>query len=259
MSPGAELGGALESALDAELISGVLMLLRITSFVTSAPLLSARTVPMRARLGLAAVVTLAAASAAPHVDVPGEIGPLATLALFECCAGLAMGLVPRLIFEMASSAAQTAGLGAGLGFGAALDPINGAPSTAVGDLAMLAASGTALAAGLHRDLVAFVCRLAVLHPAGTLSSLEDLLSFAPGAILAAVVLSMRLSLISLAATSTAHLALGIIGRAVPQMGLSNLGFAAPLCVFGYIALTWLDVTVLQTLAATRDVLSAWGG
>ncbi len=247
------------AALDATLISGVLLLLRITAFFTAAPLLSARGIPMRVRLGLAVVVTLAAASIAPVVLPPSGLADLLLVALGEVVAGLMMGLVPRLVFEIASAAAQTAGLGAGLGFGAAVDPINGVPSTVVGDFALIATIGAAIAAGLHRDLVAFMCRLAVEHPAGTLASLDEVIAFAPGAIVGAVVLAGRLALVALAATSAAHVALGVVGRAVPQLGLANLGFAAPLFVFGYLALTWLDAVVLQTVDATNGALSALAG
>jgi len=247
------------TTLDATLISGALLLLRVTAFFTSAPIVSARGIPMRVRLGLAVVVTLAAAAIAPTMAPPAGLADVLLLALGEVCAGLVMGLVPRMVFEIASAAAQTAGLGAGLGFGAAVDPINGVPSTVVGDFALIAALGAAIAAGLHRDLIAFICRLAVEHPAGTLASLDELIAFAPGAIVGAVVLAGRLALVSLAATSAAHVALGVVGRAVPQMGLANLGFAAPLFVFGYVALTWLDVVVAQTIGATTSALATLGG
>lgn len=247
------------ATLDATLISGVLLLLRITAFFTSAPLVSARGIPMRVRLGLAVVVTIAAASIAPAVQPPSSLAELVMLALGEACAGLLMGLVPRLVFEVAAAAAQTAGLGAGLGFGATVDPINGAQSTSVGDIALIATSGAALAVGLHRDLIAFICRLSIEHPAGTLASLDELIAFAPGAIVGAIILAARLALVALASTSAAHVALGVVGRAVPQLGLANLGFAAPLFVFGYLALTWLDVVVVQTLGATNNVLSTLGG
>jgi flagellar biosynthetic protein FliR len=70
------------------------------------------------------------------------------------------------VLDAVNGAGQAMGISMGLGFGAVIDPIHGAESTAISELLALLALGVAVGAGIHREAVAWLCRSVTLTPPG---------------------------------------------------------------------------------------------
>lgn len=231
----------------------MLLMFRCSALLLVAPVASARPVPQRVRLALAILLALLTGSALPAEALAVELQGSALFAavVTETMLGLAVGAGVRAFFEAALAAGQTLGLSAGLGMGAQMDPISGAPSTAVGDLVSITAAGTAVALGLHTDIIAWFCVSARTHPPGTLLGAWDFLDAAVTQGLSAVALAARLSVPVAGAVTTAYVVMGLVGRAVPQMSLQNVGFVIPLLVGGAVLFDGaLDIAIISVRAGS---------
>jgi flagellar biosynthetic protein FliR len=203
-----------------------LVLFRTLGLFLTAPILAARTVPARVRLGIGLAVSLAvwSGAGAPAPEVPSTLWPLAAAAASESALGALAGLAARAILEAALAAGHLVSLSAGIGFGALLDPLSGAESNAAAELLSVGAQAAALALGLHREAIGWLARSCALFPPGAGQGLRELALQAVWHVAGAAALAVRVAFPALAAVMVGHLVLGVLGRVAPQLGLATLGF-----------------------------------
>lgn len=230
-----------------------LVLFRAAALCSTAPVLGSATVPQRIRLGIAVLLAFAAFGAAgsPSVAMPSSLLALLCAAATETVIGLAAGLCARAALEAASAAGHLAGLGMGIGYGALLDPVAGVEVPALANLFSTVALGCAVALGLPREAVLWLCRSLHALPPGAAADLRTLATQTLASLLDAAALGLRLGLPFLGAITIGHLSLGVIGRTTPQLSLQTLGFGVAL-LFGGAAL-WLFAPQAAQLAAGAAV------
>lgn len=216
------------------LLGGTLVLFRTGALVIAAPMLSSRTIPARIKLALTLFVTLVAFFGAgmPQVAVPASFGALAALALSETAIGLAAGLAARLLLDAAQYGGQAASMVMGFGFGQVLNPNSNTESTTVGELYSMIALGFAIALGVHREAVAWLAHSVQQVPPGATVDLASLASAMVRQIIFALTLAVRVAYPLFAATIFGYGVLGLLGKASPQLSLSNLGFAVSIIAGG---------------------------
>lgn len=208
----------------------VLVLTRIAALLATAPVLSSRSIPVRIKTGLALAIAVLAFSAAglPEIPVPSTFGDLTALLLSEAALGLAAGFGARLVLDAAQFGGQTASSAMGLGFGQMLNPNSGAESTTVGELYAALALGVALTLGVHTEAVAWIVRsLKEIPPGGAVDAMT-LSSAIVRQVVFAVTLAIRVAYPLFAASLFGYGVLGLLGKASPQLSLSNLGFGVSL-------------------------------
>jgi flagellar biosynthetic protein FliR len=212
----------------------LLVLMRCGALCAVAPLFGTKSVPPRLRLALAVAVSTAVFSAGGMPRFPGwsDTGSLAMAALTETAIGLSAGLAARFAIEAAAAAGHAIGLSMGLGFGAVIDPVHGSDSTAIAELLTMVALAVAVAAGVHRDAVAWLCRSVQASPPGSVVALRDLASTVVSEAVRSTALSVRLAYPVMAAVTFGHLGLGLVGRVAPQLNLSNIGFSVAILAGG---------------------------
>jgi flagellar biosynthesis protein FliR len=212
----------------------LLVLFRCAGLMMAAPVFATKSVPARVRMGLAVLVSMVAfqAAGAPRFaawDRPAHV----LVAVFgETVIGLAAGLAARLCVEAAAAAGHAAGLTMGIGFAAILDPVHGEDSNALSELLLFAALGVAVAAGLHREAIAWFCRSVIETPPGAAVNIQELASTVIGEAARGSALAIRLSFPVMAAVLFGYVAVGLLGRSAPQMNLSNVGYAVALLAGG---------------------------
>jgi len=211
-----------------------LLFLRCAGLCVSAPVLSARVVPARVRLALAALLAFAAWSGAgaPSAAPPATLAALAGSAAAETALGLLAGLGARFALQAALSAGHTASLAMGLGYGSLLDPASGAESNAVGELVHTAAQAGAVALGLHREAVVWLARSARAFPPGAPLGLRDAAMKAVWEASGAAALGARLAFPMLAAVLLGHLVVAVLSRTAPQINLGTVGFSVAIVAGG---------------------------
>jgi flagellar biosynthetic protein FliR len=235
----------------------LMVLFRAAAFCTVAPLYGMKMGPARVRMGLSLLVAYAAYAGAgfPHLATGAAVGPLITGAFVETVIGRATGTSARFAVDAAQAAGQLIASSVGLSFGATVDPIHGAETTSVGEWLSMITIGAMLAAGMHRELVAWVCRSVVAIPPGAAIDVPRLGAAVVAQAISAVALAVRMSFPVMAAVTFGQVALGAVGRTAPQLNISSVGFSVTILAGGA-ALYMVAPTVAEMAARTsQDVLA----
>ena len=106
--------------------------LRTLALFTTAPIFSTRAIPVRARIGLAFLISVAAQPSLSGMPVVSINGPEAFGAVVQQVGvGMAIGFAARLVFAAVELAGELVGLQMGLNFAAFFDPMSNAQVSAV--------------------------------------------------------------------------------------------------------------------------------
>jgi flagellar biosynthetic protein FliR len=207
-----------------------LVLVRCTSLFMVAPIFSAKTIPALVRMGFAVPIAVAVFIGAGSPVFAGWAQParLIPAVVMELIIGSSAGLAGRFAMEASMAAGSAIAIAAGVSFGSVIDPLHGAESTAIGDLLSFITMAVALATGLHRDAVVWLCRSVQETPPGSDFSVATIATRVISDGAASFALSVRLAFPVLAAVTLGHLGLGLVNRAAPQFNLSNIGFTVAL-------------------------------
>jgi len=235
-----------------------LLLFRTAALCTAAPILGARVVPARIRLGLAVAVAVGVfvGAGSPAVPPPSGIAGLAGAAASETVIGLLSGLGARWMLDAALAAGHAAGLGAGLGFSALVDPTTGAEATAVSETVYTVAQGCAVALGVHREAISWLARATTAFPLGAPLDLPSLAVRTVGMGVVSIGLAVRLAFPVMAAVMLGHAIMGVTGRMAPQLSLGAVGFSVAILAGGWAL--YLVAPAAAELAA-RAALMAFRG
>jgi flagellar biosynthetic protein FliR len=202
---------------------------RILAFVLSAPIFGNPSVPLRLRIGLAAVLSfiIAPVVAVPEIDALSLPG-VAILAQ-QVLIGVTLGLTLRMIFVAAEAAGEFVGLQMGLGYATFFDPERADQVPVLGQFIGLLAMLVFLALDGHLQVVQVLARSFATIPVGGALHAGGLLTLAywgSEIFTAGVMIAMPL----LAALLIANLALGVLTRAAPQLNLFAVGFPVTLAL-----------------------------
>ena len=97
-------------------------MLRIMALISTAPILSEKSVPNRVKSGLGIVITIIVAPTLPAVDIPIFSPNAIWIALQQVMIGVAVGFTMQLAFAAVRTAGELIGLQMGLSFATFVDP-----------------------------------------------------------------------------------------------------------------------------------------
>lgn len=210
---------------------------RMLALVGTAPIFSEPGVPVRTKVGLAALLAAAVSPALPPMpDVPpGSFAGL-LITMQQVIIGMAMGLAMRIVFTIVQIAGEFIGLQMGLSFASFFDPTTGANTAVlarimnrVALLLFLALDGHLLVImALVRSFDTLPVAVMTLNPAGW----GVLLGWASQIIALALLLALPL----VASLLTINLALGVLNRTATQLSIFAVGFPITMSV-GVLLLT----------------------
>jgi flagellar biosynthetic protein FliR len=234
--------------------------LRILAMFSVAPVFSMRTIPVRARIGLAFLVSVCAQTALPDqpvIDLNGReaLGAVAQ----QVAVGLAIGFAVRLVFSAVELAGEVIGLQMGLNFASFFDPSSSGQVSAVGRFFGHMALLLFVVINGHLVVLMAVVKSFDAFPVdgGFLQSLGQLRLHDLGASLFSSALWIALPMIAL--LTFVNLALGVISRVAPQMNIYAVGFPVTLTVgmLGIAAtLPMLEQPVLTLMQQSIDLFSS---
>lgn len=248
-----------EAQLVAWLSPVVWPFLRVLALFTSAPVFSSRAFPVRARIGLALFVAVAAQPFLGTQPTISITGPDALGAVFQQVAvGLAIGFVVRVVFAAVELGGEVIGFQMGLSFASFFDPSMNAQSSAVarffGQMAtfmfVVMNGHLLLLMAVLKSFSAFPVDQNFLHALASMKILDlgvDL--FASGLWIALPLVGMLMF---------ANMALGIVSRVAPQMNIYAIGFPITLTVglVGMaVTLPMIDEPFLALMTRAIDIFS----
>jgi len=203
----------------------LLILLRTSAMLVSAPLLSHRGIPPQTKVGFAIFISLVLVplQGEDAPQAPQTFGPLVDDALREALFGLALGMVMNVVFIGAQMASRIIGLQMGFGLGAVFDPITGTEFGAFDQFYSLLVTLVFFSINGHYLIVQTLAETTSAVPPGSF----DPFSLAPGGITSLIagltVTAVRLALPVMAALLLTDVGMGIVSRTVPQMQVLVVG------------------------------------
>lgn len=205
-------------------------LLRVLALISTAPILSERTVPKRVKLGLGLVITFVIAPSLPANDVTIFSANALWLALQQILIGIALGFTMQFAFAAIRTAGELIGLQMGLSFATFFDPASNLNMPVLARFMDLLALLLFLTFDGHLWLISMLVDTFHTLPVGNnpintnaflaLARAGGLI-FINGLMLALPVITMLLTL---------NMSLGLLNRMAPQLSVFSIGFPITLSV-----------------------------
>lgn len=217
---------------------------RILSLIGAAPVLGESSIPVRVKIGFAAVVTVAVApSIGPLPNIPPASYEGLWITLQQVLIGTSLGLTMRIVFAAAQTAGDFIGLQMGLSFASFFDPATGANTAVLARIMNIMAILLFITLNGHLLLLAGVLRTFETLPISAHALNPDgfgmLFEWSSQVLLGGMLLALPFIIILL----TINLALGILNRTAQQLSVFAVGFPITLVT----GLILLMVILPQTL------------
>lgn len=205
--------------------------LRVLALLTSAPVLSMRSVPVRVKVGLALLIALASQASLPAMPPLALDGAGALEAVLQqVLIGLALGFAARVVFAAIEFAGELIGLQMGLNFASFFDPLTRTQATAVSRFFGTSASWLFVVMNGHLLLTAALIQSFHAFPVGQapLAFLATVQPHVWGAEIFKLGLWIALPIITM--LLFVNLVLGVVSRVASQLNIFAVGFPITLAV-----------------------------
>jgi flagellar biosynthetic protein FliR len=202
----------------------LLVFARLSAALVPVPLFGARSVPPQTKIGLGLLLSLIVLPLnARPAAAPTELLSFFAIVGSEVLVGLAIGIAVMLVFQAIEMGAGLVGLQIGFSFAEVVDPLTGARSGVMELFYRIVATLVFFTVNGHYLVIGALVHTFEVVPAGdadlTLIAGERVVPF----FAALFVVGLRVALPVTAALILTDLALGIVGRAVPQMNVLIVG------------------------------------
>ncbi len=204
----------------------VLALCRVGGLFLFAPLFGSARIPKRVRGLLAVVMAMGMVAGLPRPPhLPTTLGGTVVGLAGELAFGLAVGMVLSFVFIAAQWAGELIGQQVGFNIAETFDPQFGASSSIIGDMYYMLTLVVFLAVGGHRQLVAGLRASFDAMPLLTVGVDASVFDVVVRSFSAATVLAARLAAPVLITMLVVDLALGFLGKTMPQLNVMAAGLS----------------------------------
>jgi flagellar biosynthesis protein FliR len=222
-----------------------LVLARISGLVTFAPFFSGANIPVQARAllaGMIAIVVLPFASMS--ITPPSDFGTIIPLMIGELLIGLTIGLMTTTVFSGLELAGVLIGQQVGISLAQVFDPLFEEEASVLGQLYFWLAMVVFLLIKGHLVLLGALIRSFRSLPPGNFMVDENAVGGIVGVLKLAFILALQVSAPVLVAIFLTTLALGFVGRTVPQLNILTVGFSLRV-VLGFILIIFCILPAVQ--------------
>ena len=232
----------------------VLVLFRVAGFMLFAPLFGSARIPKRVRTMLAVILAMGMTSSVKQPpQLPGDYFSLAMVIGGEICFGLAMGMILSFTFIAAQWAGDIIGQQLGLNISETFDPQFGQQGSLVGNLYFMLCIVIFISVNGPRALLMGVRASFDTLPLLSVGMTRPLLELFVGLFQASTELAFKLAAPVLVTLLAVDLALGFVGKTMPQLNVMNMG----LSIRSLVGLIVLIVGMGLTSSVLRNAL--WDG
>jgi flagellar biosynthetic protein FliR len=242
----------------------VLVFFRIAGMMIFAPLLGSNRIPRRVKVLLAAIMALGVCSTVtPPAILPATTWQLAVGIGGEMLFGLAMGMVLSMVFIATQWAGDMIGQQMGLNMSEVFDPQFGAHGSLIGDVYFMMSLVIFCVIGGHRAMIIGVRESFDALPLLSIGINEPVFHLIVNLFQACTVLSIQLAAPMMVTMLILDLALGFVGKTIPQMNLMTAGMSLRGAVGLIVLIFGIGMTngVIrgQLLDAMQTVTDGWHG
>lgn len=221
----------------------LLIFARMAGLFLSAPILSARQIPLQAK-GMLALMMALILLQGRAVSLPAGIttpGTLVAALVVETLVGYALGLVANLVFAGVQTAGQLMDMQMGFGIVNVLDPQSGIQLPLLGNFLYILSLMVYLAINGHHYLISALYQSYDVLPVLSISLNHGFLQFFIYLIGQMLILAIKISIPLVAALFIGDVALGFMSRTVPQMNIFVVGL--PIKIAGGLVMLFLFMPV----------------
>lgn len=221
-------------------------LIRISSFFVIVPVLGARLVPARIRMGLALVITITVYPLLPDMPLLEAVDLATFIIIFEqVIIGTTLGFLVFVVLQIFILAGQMISMQMGLGFASMVDPANGVSVAVLSQWYQVLVTLVYLALNGHLLTLQVVIDSFYTLPIGqgmfTTGSWMLLAEFGAWLFRA----SLMLALPAISALLLVNISFGVMTRAAPQLNVFALGF--PVTMLGGLVVVWVSYSAAADL------------
>ncbi|MGE5381129.1 MAG: flagellar biosynthetic protein FliR [Methylocystaceae bacterium] len=212
-------------ALEDSLLLLLLIFARIAGLFSTAPVISARQIPMQVKGMMAFMMALIllngrAVALPPQITTPGFF--VAALVV-EAMVGYALGLVANVVFAGVQTAGQLMDMQMGFGIVNVLDPQSGIQLPLLGNFLYILSLMVYLAINGHHYLISAIYQSYDILPILAMHLNHGFVEFFIHLLGQMFILAIKISIPLVAAMFVADVAMGFMSRTVPQMNIFVVG------------------------------------
>ena len=225
----------------------LLILVRVASFVYTAPFFSTSNVPVRTKLGVSFFLSYIIMMAAPEQSYvyDGVIG-YAVLVLKESIVGLAIGFCANICMQCVHFAGYIIDVNIGLSMATMYDPATKMQVNLSGQLYYYAVMLLMLVSGLHRFLIQAIVDTYTVLPVGAAGINPGIYNTVLGFVADYFIIGFRIALPVFITLMVLNCILGIMAKIAPQMNMFAVGMQLKI-VLG-LMIMYLTVSMLPSVA-----------
>lgn len=225
----------------------LLILVRISTFIYSAPIFSIKSIPNKVKAAIAFFLAIMIGTVIPYEPLTySTVYGLAALVLIEAIVGLLIGFISSICIQIISFSGQLIDLEIGFSMANMFDPINGVQVSVTSNLLYYFVLLVLLVSDLHYYLIRAIVATFKLIPIGkatfSVGMYEIMLKF----IVDFFIIGFRIVLPMFASILIVNIVLGILAKVSPQMNMFVIGFQLKIFV-GFFVLLIL-VTMLPSIS-----------
>ncbi len=226
----------------------LLILVRITSFIYTAPFFSMSNVPARTKLGLAVFVSYIIVCVAPEqsYSYDGVIG-YAILVLKEAVVGLSIGFCANLCVQAIHFAGYIIDINIGLSMATMYDPATKMQVNLSGQLYYYVVLLLMMASGLHRFLIQAIVDTYAVIPVGAAIIKPTIYNTVLEFVTDYFVIGFRIALPVFITLTLMSCILGIMSKIAPQMNMFAIGMQLKILVGLFVM--YLTVSLLPSVSS----------
>ena len=205
--------------------------IRALALMTSLPVFSQRSVPMRVKVALAFFIAIAAQASLPAMPVIPLGSALAWIVVLQqVLIGVSLGFAVRVVFAAVEFAGEVIGLQMGLNFAGFFDPVTASQGTASGRFFGTMVAFLFIIINGHLAIIAALIKSFSAFPVGPepFAFLRAVQPHVWGSEVFAIGLWIALPLVGM--LLFVNLVLGVISRVAPQINIFAIGFPITLGV-----------------------------
>jgi flagellar biosynthesis protein FliR len=226
-----------------------MVLARISGLVAFVPFFGNASIPMNARALLAFAITIIVLPfAAEKMVPPPNLGALVVALVGELLIGLVFGLMITAIFSGLELAGLLIGQQLGISLAQVFDPLFEEETSVLGQLYFWLALVIFLLVRGHLVLLGALIRSFHSLPLGNFTVNPEFLRGLTTVLHSSFILALQVSAPVIVAIFLTTLALGFVGRTVPQLNILSVGFSLRM-VLGYILITVCLVPAMNVFNA----------
>lgn len=225
----------------------LLILVRVASFIYTAPFFSTSNVPTRTKLGLAIFLSYIIMFAAPEqsYSYDGVIG-YAILVMKESIVGLSIGFCASLCMQAIHFAGYLIDINIGLSMATMYDPATRMQVNLSGQLYYYVVLLLMMASGLHTFLIQAISDTYTVLPVGAGILKPGMYTMVLGFIADYFVIGFRIALPVFITLMVMNCILGIMARIAPQMNMFAVGMQIKILI-GFIIM-FFTISMLPSVA-----------